>query len=283
MDRLKIWIIDWFPGQEIFDHHTANSSKGFTVNANSNNEYGFSTFIGKPIFVDHHNSDPSRARGVIVDAKLHVDDYKTAAQKDSYYRDAPSNHTPPTWVELLLEVDAKSFPKLAKAIIAGSKNAKDGIDGFSMGCDVERSVCNICKNSATTPDEFCKHVMMKGASFDHYDEMGHRTSKKAYEDCYGIKFFEISAVFDPADETALIREVRSNVKETSMNKTASEGFDKSEKTSAAAHTVKKKGDEFFVVEDGGKKAAGPFDSQEKAYARANELNDLENLEKLSCH
>ena len=48
---------------------------------------------------------------------------------------------------------------------------------------------------------------------------------------------------------------------------------------AAAHTVEKKGDEFFVVEDEGEEAAGPFDSQEKAYARANELNDLENLEK----
>jgi len=535
-------------GQDVFDRHTS-STGGFTVNANANDQYGFSTFIGKPIFVDHHNSDPSRARGVIVDAKLHVDDHKTAAQKDSYYRDAPSNHTPPTWVELLLEVDAKSFPKLAKAIIDGSKNAKNGIDGFSMGCfvpgtpitladgtqkpieaievgdevlthtgktepvtftmvkphsgliynvktfgqaspmrlteehpvwtkngwveakdlvvgdhvltpamegvghpgnwafarllgyylaegnlgydkkrfpdgrpvsvewnfhvdeieyveevraalnelgynmagpyvknscasircnsselaarffeyggkhswgkklhsevlrwdtdnqralltayfngdghyrndgrnveagtasqtlaqqlqliatrcdirmtppvkqhspsavtagkrpkyvmqatlldpkpqtlnnahiddeglwrkitdistmeyngnvynfdvegddsyvaadiavhncDVERSVCNICKNSATTPDEFCNHVRMKGAMCDYIDpETGHKTSKKSYEDCYGIKFFEISAVFDPADETALIREVRSNVKEASMNK-----------------------------------------------------------------
>jgi hypothetical protein len=211
--------------QDIFDHHTANSESGFTVSASKDAEYGFSTFLGKPIFVDHHNSDPSRARGVIVDAKLHVEDHKTAAQKDSYYQNAPANHTPPTWVELLLEVDAKSFPKLAKAIINGSKNAKSGIDGFSMGCDVERSVCNICKNSATTPDEFCNHVRMKGAMCDYIDpETGHKTSKKSYEDCYGIKFFEISAVFDPADETALIREVRSNVKEASMNKTASEGF-----------------------------------------------------------
>jgi len=207
-------------GQDVFDRHTS-STGGFTVNANASDQYGFSTFLGKPIFVDHHNSDPSRARGVIVDAKLHVDDHKTAAQKDSYYRDAPANHTPPTWVELLLEVDAKSFPKLAKAIIDGSKNAKSGIDGFSMGCDVERSVCNICKNSATTPDEFCNHVRMKGAMCDYIDpETGHKTSKKSYEDCYGIKFFEISAVFDPADETALIREVRSNVKEASMNKFA---------------------------------------------------------------
>lgn len=48
---------------------------------------------------------------------------------------------------------------------------------------------------------------------------------------------------------------------------------------AAAHTVEKKDDKFVVVEDGGEEAAGPFDSQEEAYARANELNDLENLEK----
>jgi hypothetical protein len=198
--------------QDIFDHHTASSDSGFTVNASKDAEYGFSTFLGKPIFVDHHNSDPSRARGVIVDAKLHVEDHKTAAIKDSYYADAPSNHTPPTWVELLLEVDAKSFPKLAKAIIDGSRNAKRGIDGFSMGCDVERSVCNICKNSATTPEDFCNHVKMKGAFFDYYDDMGRKTSKKAYEDCYGIKFFEISAVFDPADETALIREVTASNK-----------------------------------------------------------------------
>jgi hypothetical protein len=52
---------------------------------------------------------------------------------------------------------------------------------------------------------------------------------------------------------------------------------------AAAHTVEKKGDKFFVVEDEGEEAAGPFDSQEEAYARANELNDLENLETEETH
>src|SRR5690606_24933935 len=124
-----------------------------------------------------------------------------------YYANAPSEHTPPTWIELLLEIDAKSFPKLAQAIIEGSKDANKGIDGFSMGCDVERSVCNICKNAATSPDEYCEHVRMKGAEFDVIDDNGHKTSRRSYEDCYGIRFFEISAVFDPADETALIREV----------------------------------------------------------------------------
>lgn len=195
-------------GEDTFNRF-AGQKTAFTVEADSDHEYGYSTFLGKPIFVDHHNTDPEKARGVIVDAKLHVEDHKTASELDPYYADAPDNHTPPTWVELLLEVDAQSFPRLAKAIIEGSKDPNKGIDGFSMGCDVEKSVCNICKNAATSPDEYCEHVKMKGAEFPTFDEhTGHKTgSKKSYEDCYGIKFFEISAVFDPADETALLREL----------------------------------------------------------------------------
>lgn len=192
---------------EIFDRHT--SSEGFTVEASKEHKYGFSTFIGKPIFVDHNNTDPTRARGVIVDAKFHVEDQKTASL-DPYYasENVDPEHMPASWVELLLEVDADKFPHLAKAIVAGSKNAADGIDGFSMGCDVEKTICNICKNAATAPSEFCDHIRMKGATFDYKDSStNERTSRKSYENCYGIKFFEISAVFDPADETALIREL----------------------------------------------------------------------------
>lgn len=209
-------------GPDIFDRHQA-SEGGFTVEADAGQEYGYSTFLGKPIFVDHHNSDPTRARGVIVDAKLHVEDHRTASELDPYYSSAPDNHTPPTWVELLLEVDAKSFPKLAKAVLHGSEDNKKGIDGFSMGCDVEKSVCNICKNSATAPDEYCEHVRMKGAHFDSIDnKTGKKVSKKSYEDCYGIRFFEISAVFDPADETALTREVRSKVASEASHRTAAQ-------------------------------------------------------------
>src|SRR3954468_4667735 len=42
--------------KDIFDHHTA--SEGFTLQASRDAEYGFPTFRGKPIFVDHHNSNP---------------------------------------------------------------------------------------------------------------------------------------------------------------------------------------------------------------------------------
>jgi hypothetical protein len=163
----------------------------------------YRTFIGKPIFVDHHNHDPKRARGIIVDSQLHVeDDFEKAASLDPYYASAPAEHKPPTWIELLLEVDAKKFPRLAKAVITKE------IDSVSMGANVERSKCSHCGNWARNPDEYCKHIVSKGAHFDIVDDHGRKTSKKSYEDCYDIGFFEISFVFDPADETALVSEIK---------------------------------------------------------------------------
>src|SRR3954467_15265799 len=50
--------------RELTSKHEA--STGFTVEADTKKKYGYSTFVGKPIFVDHHNSDPKKARGVIV-------------------------------------------------------------------------------------------------------------------------------------------------------------------------------------------------------------------------
>jgi hypothetical protein len=213
---------DAWPSVELAGDHSIigdsrlASGNGFTVEASEDNRYGFSSFLGKPIFVDHNNSNPQRARGVIVDARLHVE----PQTDDPYYKtaDCHPSFKPATWVELLLEVDAKSFPKLAQAIIDGSQDSSRGIDGFSMGANVERSVCSHCANVATSPDEFCKHIAMKGAHWDYHDpKTGRKTSKRSYEFCEGVQFFEISAVFDPADETALTREIRASVeKEADM-------------------------------------------------------------------
>lgn len=189
---------------DILDKH--RHASGFTVEAaDGNEEYGFATFMGKPFFVDHNNSDPKRARGVVVDAKLRV--LPKEASLDKYYSsgEADPEHLPPTEVELLIECDAKKFPKLAKAIREGD------IDGFSMGCDVEKSKCSHCGHVATNPDEYCSHILMKGANHDYKTAEGKRISRKSYENCYGVHFFEISAVFDPADETALTREIRAGV------------------------------------------------------------------------
>lgn len=157
---------------------------------------GYKTFIGRPIFVDHNNNDPRRTRGVIVDAVLHVDSDKTSAL-DPYYSSAPENHRPPTWVELLMEVDGKTFPKLAKDLKSGK------IDSTSMGANIERSICSVCANEATVPSEYCDHIRSKGNTFEVTADNGERIKKKAYEDCLGVNFFEDSFVFDPADETAL--------------------------------------------------------------------------------
>lgn len=163
----------------------------------------YKTFIGRPIFVDHNNDDPKRARGVVIDARLHVDDEKSSAL-DPYYSSAPKEHLPPTRVEIIMEVDAKTFPKLAEHIENGR------IDATSMGANIESSVCSICSNTATAPSEYCEHIEQKGTEFEIEGANGEKVRKMAYEDCYGVNFFEDSFVFDPADETALIGEHSQN-------------------------------------------------------------------------
>lgn len=190
---------------EIFKRH--QSGVGFTVEAKDGNpKYGFATFLHKPIFVDHHNTDPTKGRGVIRDAKLRVLDQHTAAS-DDYWKstNVDPEHLPATEIELLLEVDAKKYPKFAAAIINGD------LDGFSMGANVGKTKCSHCGNIATEPGEFCSHILMKGAHHDFKTADGKKISRKSYENCYDVQFFEISGVFDPADETALAREVRSAV------------------------------------------------------------------------
>ena len=146
----------------------------------------YSTFVGRPVFVDHNNDDPKRTRGVIVDSKLHTDDEKVSAL-DSYYATAPDNHKPPTWIELLIEVDASTFPKLAKGI-------RDGV--ILMLSPWERILSSpfvpYALTKLATPDEFCDHIKKKGMTFEVTSSDGEKIRKKAYEDCHGIDFFEIS-------------------------------------------------------------------------------------------
>jgi hypothetical protein len=178
------------------DKNTGKTARAFTARKlSTRGDYGFKTFVGRPIFVDHNNSDPERTRGVIVDSILHVEPSDRKLSKESYWAEAPDNHKPETWVELLLEIDAKSFPRLAAAFDRGD------IDSVSMGCNVEETECSVCGHRAPDPSEYCNHIRNKGSV---YFSQKHGKRVKAYEDCYGINFFEISAVFDPADETALV-------------------------------------------------------------------------------
>ena len=148
-------------------------------------EDGYRTFLGKPVFVNHHNASHRRARGVIVAVALH--------------RDRNADGTPDTWVEGLMELDAVKFPKLAQAILAGRVNRT------SMGVDVERSTCSACGNVATSPAEYCRHLpSMKGKKHRRRVE-GKIREEIIREVCSGLSFFENSLlVEDPADPTAVM-------------------------------------------------------------------------------
>lgn len=145
----------------------------------------WASFVGRPVFVNHHNDDIRRKRGVIIDAALH--------------EDIAPDGTPDTWVEVLMEIDAVRFPKLAAAILAGD------IERTSMGCDVAESECSVCGNVARTPSDYCPHVSrMKGQRIRRRSaSTGGAEDVLVHEICRGISFFENSLLVEPpADPTA---------------------------------------------------------------------------------
>jgi hypothetical protein len=148
-------------------------------------EKSYLTFIGKPVFVNHHNEDHRRSRGVIIDAALH--------------KDRNPDGSPDTWAEVLMEVDAVRFPRLAKAILAGE------VDRTSMGCDVQLSKCSVCGNEATSPLQYCAHIPgKKGKKVYKIDpRTGAKSAQLVFEICSGLSFFENSLLVEaPADPTA---------------------------------------------------------------------------------
>ena len=149
-------------------------------------EKSYRSFLGKPVFVNHHNANHRRARGVIIAAALH--------------HDRSPDGAPDTWVELLHEIDAQRFPKLAQAIIEGRVNRT------SMGVDCEYSTCSACGNRATSPADYCVHMpAKKGMKIRQRGQDGKLHERRIHEICAGLTFFENSfLVEDPADPTAYV-------------------------------------------------------------------------------
>lgn len=164
---------------------------------------GYKTFVGKPVFVNHNNENHRRARGVIIDAVLH--------------EDTNPDGSPDTWAEVLMEVDAVNFPKLADAIQKGH------IDRTSMGTDVAYSICSACGNKATSPAEYCVHIpRQKGSRLYKADpKTGSKEGILIREICYGLSFFENSLlVEEPADPTAFFLGVDTRGVTKAASKTA---------------------------------------------------------------
>lgn len=144
----------------------------------------YKTFIGKPVFVNHENHDPSKARGVVVAARY------VENGMDKY-------------IEVVQEIDAGRFPKLAHEIKTG------GLDSVSMGAEAGFTICSYCHNKATDLDDMCDHVRNhKGKTLSRFDRRtGNKEDVLVFESCHKISFFELSYVFEPADETAVASKV----------------------------------------------------------------------------
>jgi hypothetical protein len=140
----------------------------------------YRTFLGKPVFVNHQNFDPTKARGRVVAAR--------------YVENGNDK-----FVEVIQEIDAQRFPKLASEIRTG------GLDSVSMGVEAGFTKCSICDNKATDLHDMCNHVKNHKGSYLPHAKTGKRTL--VYENCYKLGFFELSYVFDPADETAVVSKV----------------------------------------------------------------------------
>ena len=120
----------------------------------------FKTFLGKPVFVNHANHDPKLARGRVVAAR-----YVESDGKDNY-------------IDVIQEVDARRFPKLAKELIEG------GLDSVSMGVEALRTICSYCKHEAVTESDFCDHVKHhKGEYLPRVASNGEEESVLVYESC----------------------------------------------------------------------------------------------------
>ena len=168
--------------------YTASRAISSRVNANYDGwpvdqiKKSYKSFIGRPIYVEHNNSDPERARGVILDAIYRETKLASGIIDASVY--------------CLMEVDALTFPKLATAIENGQLNA------VSMGADVDGTECSACGKYASKPSEFCAHIpRLKGRNVTVY-KAGKRVEALVYESCINPNFFELSFVFEPADESA---------------------------------------------------------------------------------
>lgn len=142
----------------------------------------YKSFLGKPIYVNHANEDPDRTRGRVVATRY-------AEDGDDKY------------IAVIQEVDAVKYPKLAQELIEG------GLDSVSMGCSAERTVCSYCGNEARGMFDMCAHVLNSKGQVLRRMGAGGMEDVLVYENCLDLGFFELSYVFDPADETAVVGNV----------------------------------------------------------------------------
>ena len=212
-----------------------DGSRGWNYNGNfdffprKELESSYSSFISRNIFLDHNSESSLYSIGKIIDA-VPVDDKESG----EFY------------IELVGKIDRTLHPEICRKIETGELNST------SMGCSVDESICSVCGHVLhSDADEKCNHMGMNlGKQFPAEVDIPEYSIKKGdMVPCFsinkGIVFNEDSIVGVPADPTAVIKTVLSNMK-SRMSKKAS--LTKEEQLDLAAQMEKL----FTKLDDGTK-------------------------------
>ena len=179
-----------------------DGSRGFNFNGNMDYfprkelEASYESFVGRNIFLDHNSESSLYSIGKIIDA-VPVDDKESG----EFY------------IELVGKIDRTLHPEICRKIETGELNST------SMGCSVDESICSVCGNVLhSDADEKCDHMGMNlGKQFTaEMDFPEYNIKQGDMVPCFsinkGIVFNEDSIVGVPADPSAVIKTVLSNMK-----------------------------------------------------------------------
>ena len=133
----------------------------------------YQTWCRKAAHIEHANTDPSKAAGIILDSSLRlVPNYVGNLHR----------------VVLLAGWDRYRYPELAQRVLAGRS-------GFSMGCFCQDYHCSVCQASLRSGG--CVHVHPKLGP-----RMVSQGNKLVYRIATGCLGFELSAVKNPANRSS---------------------------------------------------------------------------------
>jgi len=138
----------------------------------------YETFKKKPCHIDHINEDPTKAKGVHVDAGMQY------IPKYDIWK-----------INVLTIWDRSKDPKLVKDILDKKRT------GYSMGATVSNFICSICGKIDNMDEHSCQHMRPPGGTWG--DE-----KRLAMQLCTGVCYFETSNLGnEPADPSAYSEDI----------------------------------------------------------------------------
>jgi len=145
----------------------------------------YQTFIGKPTHQNHKNQDPTKAKGIHLDATFR----KYRVQPGSLGYDAQTEPVDLWKVRILTAWCREKDPELVKSILRRERT------GYSMGALVDYALCSLPWCGKVTTPQPCEHV----AAGKGRVARGHIV----YDRVYGVNFIETSVLDEePADPDA---------------------------------------------------------------------------------